>query len=156
MTKLGAKLQNIITEYETLGITTTAAQHSSDLDELRKKAEMRKVYLDACRDNFIRSIEQGKIPYIKETDFNHKQWWQKAKEGKAEFQSLYQDFIQHLKSEGMTLNTSLMHDGGGMEDWLVLTLMPSKSKTRSLGQHDRDSRPPTFGSMVPNATAPQG
>jgi len=125
---LGDKLASTIKELEEANIKSAAAQASADVNALRLNKDKRDKFLQKIFDDICRTIKAGKVPHVLVTDYTDQAWLRKAKNGKADFQSLWMDFITQLGKEKLAVEMNEEHDGVGIKSWVAITVKPLPQK----------------------------
>ena len=125
---LGDKLQTTITTFKKALIKTLQDQANADLARVQKEFDKRSKFVKKIRNSIMSQIESGKVPYVKITLHNDKEWILLAEKGAAPHQELWASLIREFGQEKLRLVVSEEHDGMGMEDWVVVTAVPSKNK----------------------------
>jgi hypothetical protein len=121
---LGEKLKATFAELEQAQIKGAEAQHNADMEKIRKERKDIEDKLDKMRDLFVEQIEAGKVPLKKIKNMEWKDWVKAAsRSGKASHQDLWNEFTNFWAKEGLSIRINDAHDGGGMEDWINVTLV---------------------------------
>lgn len=119
--KLGEKLKQTITELEQAKIAGLEEQAAADMEKIRRERADTKNWLEETKEKIVSQIESGKVPLVKVENYDRKQWFRDAMNGKAANQDLWNDFIQYFKSEGLSIDCKEDHDGAGMKGWINIT-----------------------------------
>lgn len=139
--KLGEKLKQTLDELERAKINGIEAQHRADMEEIRKARADTKDWLDSIRETFVNQIEAGKVPLKKIENFDRQSWINKAVQGKAENQDLWNDFQQYWRSEGLDPEIKEAHDGMGTKSWINFTVKVLPKRPRSVSHTFRAQGP---------------
>lgn len=122
---LGDKLKKTIDELEAAGIRSAAAQANADLAAIRLARAEKARYIDSLKQKIVEAINAGRVPSIKEENYAHQTWIKAAKSGKGDFHNMWDEFVREMGQEKLKVVVSDAHDGVGMRDWLVITVVPS-------------------------------
>jgi hypothetical protein len=57
-------------------------------------------------------------------DYGWQRDWTSARDGKAKYQTLWNDFFGWFETESLELTVTNDHDGVGYESWLVISAKP--------------------------------
>jgi hypothetical protein len=121
---LGKQLQATITELEQSKINTLAAQATADLLLVRKTRDADHQWLIDKRDTIVQLITAEKVPVVRVSDYAREVWLATALKNNARNQDLWDEFVQYFCAEELTVLVHCQHDGGGMESWKTITVVP--------------------------------
>jgi hypothetical protein len=121
---LGDKLQATITELD----DAKASHHDANLALIRQRKQDRQEWGSSIYTQIVDSIESGKVPAIKVTDYADRNWIKAAIKGNAEFQDTWNLLLSMLGKEKLTLIASEDHDGGGIRQWTTIKVEPAATK----------------------------
>jgi len=125
---LGDKLQATLTELKKAG-----ASAGADLEKIRLEAAAREKFITSLQENIIRQIENEKVPSVKITEHDTAKWIYAAYESKAAHQHIWDTMSTFFRKEGLQVNVSRSHDGGGLREWATVSVTVCQSKTRGGG-----------------------
>jgi len=137
---LGSKLQETLAILEDAKITSAALQHAADMEKIAKDRAAAEALIAELRHVIVTDISSGKVPYVKIDKHWNQSWIEKAADGTAPFQSLWDDFRQEMKKEALTIHIKDASDGGGQRNWLNLTVTPVKPGHRSVAEVQQKQR----------------
>ena len=126
----GEKLAETIDALELAKINSKRAQANADMEKIRIQRERRSEYLDKLEQYFYETIEAGKVPYKKETNYTHESWIKAARDGKASNQDLWDQFSKRLATQKLRAVVKEQDDGMGMKSWITITVDPIRPGTR--------------------------
>jgi hypothetical protein len=129
---LGEKLKVTFKELEQARIEGAEVQHNADMEKIRRERADIDDKLDKMRYLFVEQIEAGKVPFKKIKNTEWKDWVKAAlRSGKASHQDRWNEFTNFWAKEGLSVRINDAHDGGGMEDWINVTLVLLPARPRS-------------------------
>jgi hypothetical protein len=127
---LGNKLKKTLDELEDAKIKNIGDQANADLEKIRKAKQEKTDLINKIKEKFVEQIENNKVPYTKITDYTLQEWIRSAQKRNAEFQEIWDYFVGYFKNEKCAVMVKEEHDGQGMANWIVLTLVPQLNATR--------------------------
>lgn len=152
--KLGDQLQATITELEQGGIRAASEQAAADLKKVRADREARQFKLDQLKLKIVNVIKMDKVPFVKINDYSEQKWFKDALIGKAKNQELWTEFTEFFRNEKLAIQINNQHDGGGMESWITITVMPTKTVVTYRGELGAFSD--IFGELAMTPETPPG
>jgi hypothetical protein len=137
---LGEKLKATFDELEQAHIRGVEAQHHADMEKVRRERAGIKLMLDNMRDLFVSQINEGRVPLKKIEHYDRMKWIKDAANASnASHQDLWTEFKNFWAKEGLAIRINDAHDGGGMKDWINVTLVLGLlSKRRSSNENSID------------------
>jgi hypothetical protein len=122
MDSLYEKLKEIEKLLEQANIKSLEEKEKADLEKLKKEKEEIEEFVSKIKNEIIEKIENGKIPFIKIESHDRKTWIQNAGNGKAKYNSIWNDMVLFFKNNRIKVVIKDEHDGMGMKSWITITV----------------------------------
>jgi hypothetical protein len=129
---LGNKLKKTLDELESANIKSIELQVNANLEKIRKAKQEKIDLINKIKEKFVEQIQQDKVPYMKITDYTLQEWFRSVQKRNAEFQDVWEDFVNYFKNEKCAVIVKEEHDGMGMSGWIILTLIPKIYGSRGM------------------------
>lgn len=127
---LGSKLAETLDALEAANLKTLEEKANADIEKIKQERDKLVRMVDGFRSQIETAITNGRVPLIKEKDYEKKNWIRSAVAKKAKHQDVWDNFGSWARTNAIYIVVKEAHDGIGIEDWVNITVEPVRKGYR--------------------------